>query len=56
MMARLIGIIGKTHGVRFNASADKQSNRIASGPRPSNAPWRGSDSVAMNFRNSDSLR
>ena len=40
MMARLIGIIGSTHGVRFSARPPtKTSSRIASGPRPSNRPF-----------------
>ena len=39
MMARLIGIIGSTHGVRFSASPPRRtSSRIASGPRPSKSP------------------
>ena len=39
MIARLIGIIGSTHGVRFSARPPSStSTRIASGPRPSNIP------------------
>ena len=39
MMARLMGIIGSTHGVRFKASPPTStSSRIISGPRPSNIP------------------
>ena len=39
MIARLIGIIGRTHGVRFSARPPmRTSSRIASGPRPSNMP------------------
>ena len=39
MMARLIGIIGSTHGVRFSARPPRNTiSRIASGPRPSNRP------------------
>ena len=39
MIARLIGIIGSTHGVRFSARPPSSTiSRIASGPRPSNSP------------------
>ena len=39
MIARLIGIIGSTHGVRFKRdAADSTISRIANGPRPSNIP------------------
>ena len=39
MIARLIGIIGSTHGVRFSARPPRSTTRrIASGPRPSNRP------------------
>ena len=39
MMARLIGIIGSTHGVRFSARPPTStSSRMASGPRPSKSP------------------
>ena len=39
MIARLIGIIGSTHGVRFSARPPSSTiSRIASGPRPSNMP------------------
>ena len=39
MIARLIGIIGSTHGVRFSARPPRNTiSRIASGPRPSNMP------------------
>ena len=52
MMARLIGIIGSTHGVRFSASPPtRTSSRIASGPRPSKSP-RSPDAV---FRVADVL-
>ncbi len=52
MMARLIGIIGSTHGVRFSASPPtRTSSRIASGPRPSKSP-RSPDAV---FRVADML-
>ena len=40
MIARLIGIIGSTHGVRFSARPPRNTiSRIASGPRPSNSPF-----------------
>ena len=39
MIARLIGIIGSTHGVRLSARPPiSTSSRIISGPRPSNMP------------------
>ena len=39
MIARLIGIIGSTHGVRLSARPPRNTiSRIASGPRPSNRP------------------
>jgi hypothetical protein len=39
MIARLIGIIGRTHGVRLSASPPTStSSRMAIGPRPSNRP------------------
>ena len=41
MIARLIGIIGSTHGVRFSARPPRNTiARIASGPRPSKSPLR----------------
>ena len=40
MMARLIGIIGSTHGVRLSARPPRSTiSRMASGPRPSNSPF-----------------
>jgi hypothetical protein len=40
MIARLIGIIGSTHGVRLRARPPTMTmNRMASGPRPSNQPF-----------------
>jgi hypothetical protein len=39
MIARLIGTIGSTHGVRFKASPPMNTSAmIASGPCPSNNP------------------
>ena len=39
MIARLIGIIGSTHGVRFSARPPRRTiSRMASGPRPSKSP------------------
>jgi hypothetical protein len=39
MIARLIGIIGNTQGVRFRARPPRNtSTRMATGPRPSNGP------------------
>jgi hypothetical protein len=39
MIARLMGIIGSTQGVRLSAMPPiSTSSRIASGPRPSNQP------------------
>ena len=59
MIARLIGIIGSTHGVRFSASPPIRINaRMASGPRPSNQPCSASPDSArwMNSRNCSSFR
>ena len=55
MMARLIGIIGRTHGVRFSANPPRNTiSRIASGPRPSKSPgsFTPSSALRMNFRKS----
>ncbi len=51
----LIGIIGRTHGVRFKARPPRNTiARIIAGPRPSNAPGRLTPASAsrMNCRNS----
>jgi len=54
MIARLMGIIGSTHGVRFRARPPISTRRTtASGPRPSNIP-RGlipASAFPMNCRN-----
>ena len=59
MIARLIGIIGSTHGVRLSARPPRNtSSRIASGPRPSNSPFSLMPLSAFltNVRNSSTLR
>ena len=51
MIARLIGIIGSTHGVRLSASPPmKTIARIANGPRPSKMPlvWMPASASPMN--------
>ena len=55
MIARLIGIIGSTHGVRFSARPPRKTiARMASGPRPSKSPagLTPASALWMNVRNS----
>jgi hypothetical protein len=57
--ARLIGIIGSTHGVRLSARPPTStSSRMASGPRPSNIPrsFTPLSAFRMKARNSFVLR
>jgi hypothetical protein len=59
MIARLIGIIGSTQGVRFSARPPISTiKRIANGPRPSNIPFSFTPASAlrMNVRKSSDAR